>query len=109
MEKLPTRSSAKGRTFTVADFYEAGREELCLTLVSGGENMSRTVDEPVVNRPGLALTGFYEHFAWRRLQLIGNAEMSYLRTLDAETRRARQDPLQRCERIAPFFDIMFGS
>ena len=89
MEKLPAKSSAGGRTFTVADFYEAGREELCLTLVSGGENMCRTVDEPVVNRPGLALTGFYEHFAWRRLQLIGNAEMSYLRTLDAETRRAR--------------------
>ena len=89
MEKLPSRSSAGGRSFTVADFYEAGREELSLTLVSGGENMKRTVDEPVVNRPGLALTGFYEHFAWRRLQLIGNAEMAYLSSLDCETRRAR--------------------
>ena len=89
METLPTRSSAKGQSFTVADFYEAGREELFLTLVSGGENLRRTVEEPIVNRPGLALTGFYEHFAWRRLQLIGKAEMAYLRTLDDNTRKAR--------------------
>ena len=89
METLPTRSSAKGNAFTVADFYEAGREELSLTLVSGGENMRRPVEEPIINRPGLALTGFYEHFAWRRLQLIGKAEMAYLRTLDEETRRGR--------------------
>ena len=89
MEQLPTRASAKGRALTVADFYEAGRDELSLTLVSGGGNMQRTVEEPIVNRPGLALTGFYEHFAWRRLQLIGNAEMAYLRSLDAETRRSR--------------------
>ena len=70
METLPTKASAKGRTFPVADFYEAGREELSLTIVSGGANMQRTVEEPIVNRPGLALTGFYEHFAWRRLQLV---------------------------------------
>ena len=89
METLPTKASAKGRTFTVADFYEAGREELSLTIVSGGANMQRTVEEPIVNRPGLALTGFYEHFAWRRLQLVGKAEMAYLRSLDPETRRSR--------------------
>ena len=89
MEQLPTKASAKGRVLTVADFYEAGREELSLTLVSGGANMQRTVEEPIVNRPGLALTGFYEHFAWRRLQLIGKAEMAYLSSLDAETRRSR--------------------
>ena len=89
METLPTRASAKGRTLTVSDFYEAGRDELSLTLVSGGANLQRTVEEPIVNRPGLALTGFYDHFAWRRLQLIGNAEMAYLRTLDDETRRQR--------------------
>ena len=93
METLPTKASAKGRTFTIADFYESGREELSLSIVAGGANlqriMQRTVEEPIVNRPGLALTGFYEYFAWRRLQLVGKAEMAYLRSLDPETRRAR--------------------
>ena len=89
MEKLPDKSSENGRAFTVADFYEAGREELSLSLVSGGGNMSRLIEEPVASRAGLALTGFYEHFAWRRLQVIGKAEWSYLNTLDLATRRAR--------------------
>ena len=85
MDILPTKTSAKGNAFTVADFYEAGREALSLTLVAGGENLERRIGEPIVNRPGLALTGFYDHFAWERLQVIGNAEMAYLESLtDAE-------------------------
>ena len=89
METLPTKASAKGRTFTIADFCEAGRDELSLSIVAGGANLQRLVEEPIANRPGLALTGFYEHFAWRRLQLIGKAEMAYLRSLDPETRLQR--------------------
>ena len=78
MKDLPTVTSAEGRTFTVADFYEAGREELSLELVAGGRNLKRVIEEPIANRPGLALTGFYEHFAWKRLQVIGKAETAYL-------------------------------
>lgn len=89
MESLPTKGSAKGNAFTVADFYEAGREALSLTLVAGGENMDRRIEVPIVNRPGLALTGFYDHFAWERLQLIGNAEMAYLESLDDAVRHER--------------------
>ena len=37
-----------------------------------------------VNRPGLQFTGFYEHFDEERVQLIGNAEMYYLYSLDKE-------------------------
>ena len=36
---------------------------------------------PEVNRPGLALGGFYERFENARLQIIGNAEIYYLRSL----------------------------
>ena len=89
MKALPTKDSENGTTFTVADFFEAGREPLQLTLVAGGRNMERKVEEPIVNRPGLALTGFYEHFAWKRLQLIGKAEMAYLDSLDPKTRIER--------------------
>ena len=93
MEKLPTKVSAKGNVFTVADFYEAGREVLSLTLVGGGENMGRLVEEPIVNRPGLALTGFYDHFAWERIQVIGNAEAAYLDSLSDEVRLRRMKAL----------------
>ena len=89
MKKLPTKTSAKGNEFTVSDFYEAGRGPLSLTLVVGGENLERCIEEPIVNRPGLALTGFYKNFAWKRIQLLGNAELAYLDSLDGKTRMAR--------------------
>ena len=85
MRELPTKESVNGTEFTVADFLEAGRETLQLTLIAGGGNLERKIEEPIVNRPGLALTGFYEHFAWKRLQLIGKSETAYLRSLDDET------------------------
>ena len=89
MRELPTKESVNGTEFTVADFLEAGRETLQLTLIAGGGNLERKIEEPIVNRPGLALTGFYEHFAWKRLQLIGKSKTAYLRSLDDETRLSR--------------------
>lgn len=37
-----------------------------------------------INRPGLQFTGYYEHFAEERLQLVGNAEIGYLYDLSPE-------------------------
>ena len=42
---------------------------------------------PEVNRPGLALAGFYEIFEPDRIQLIGKAETHYLQSLEPSTRR----------------------
>ncbi|MBR1921882.1 MAG: HPr(Ser) kinase/phosphatase [Kiritimatiellae bacterium] len=82
--------------FTVADFVKAGAERLRLAVVAGSEAaLSRVIEEPMVSRPGLALTGFFDHFAWRRLQMFGNAETAYLRSLpDAE----------RLGRVSALFD-----
>ncbi len=46
---------------------------------SAGENgAKRTVTSTDVNRPGLPLLGFYDHFDDRRIQILGNVEMSFL-------------------------------
>ena len=42
---------------------------------------------PEVNRPGLALAGFYEIFEPDRIQLIGKAETHYLQSLEPSTKR----------------------
>ena len=42
---------------------------------------------PEINRPGLALAGFYEIFESDRIQLIGMAESHYLNSLEPSTRR----------------------
>ena len=89
MKTLPTSESEKGVSFTAADFYEAGRERLKLQVAAGEAFLDRVIEEPVVNRPGLALTGFFEDFAWARVQLIGNAESAYLKSLDRRVREER--------------------
>ena len=48
-----------------------------------------------INRPGLALTGFFEHFDNKRIQIIGNAEAVYLGGLGAEEKRDRISGLMR--------------
>ena len=89
MKALPSKANEAGRPVTVADFLEAGRETLSLSVVAGADNLWREIEEPIVNRPGLALTGFYDHFAAGRLQLIGQGEMAYLRSLDGDERLGR--------------------
>ncbi|MCI9352423.1 MAG: HPr(Ser) kinase/phosphatase [Lawsonibacter sp.] len=46
-----------------------------------------------INRPGLPLTGFFEHFDTERLLLIGLTEHTYLRGLAPEQRRECFDKL----------------
>lgn len=48
-----------------------------------------------VNRPGLALSGFFDHFDPRRIQLLGNAESLYLQKMEEEQRRERMTELLR--------------
>ena len=45
-----------------------------------------------VNRPGLPLSGFFEHFDTRRLLVIGLTEHTFLNQMTPEERRAGPDP-----------------
>ncbi len=63
---------------TVGQFYESHRERLDLTLVGCEEGLDRHIIEPTLNRPGLALSGFLSYFAFKRLQIMGNSELSYI-------------------------------
>ena len=42
-----------------------------------------------VNRPGLPLVGFFDHFEPPRIQIVGKVEYLYLKSLDEEVRRER--------------------
>lgn len=46
-----------------------------------------------VNRPGLPLSGFFEHFDTQRLLVVGLTEYTYLENLSPECRRERFDRL----------------
>jgi len=55
------------------------------------ENIRLTVED--VARPGLQLAGYFEHFEPVRLQVMGNAEISYLQKLTDEERANTFDRL----------------
>ena len=70
---------------TVAHFEESYRDKLKLELISGGEGRHRLIKEGSINRPSLALTGFFKYFANKRIQVLGAAEMTFFKTLSHDT------------------------
>src|SRR5437667_2077532 len=79
---------------TVARFYTEHATSLQLHLVAGATGLKRLIREPTVNRPGLVLSGFTRYFAFKRVQVVGNAEAYFLKSLSAT---------ERTERYATFF------
>lgn len=74
---------------SVGRFYETHAGTLGLELAAGKKGFDRLIREPTVNRPGLALSGFYHYFAPKRVQVFGSAELSYLQRLPAPERKER--------------------
>ncbi|MBX7057431.1 MAG: HPr(Ser) kinase/phosphatase [Leptospirales bacterium] len=59
------------------------RPELALELRAGERGLERRLTSLDVNRPGLALAGYYREFASDRIQVFGRGEAAYLRDCDA--------------------------
>ncbi|GAB1432013.1 HPr(Ser) kinase/phosphatase [Spirochaetota bacterium] len=77
------------KSFTVLDLLDLDLKEhddLDLHCLCGRKGLGRVISSPDINRPGLALTGFYENFAYQRIQLIGRGEAAYIKLLSAEGR-----------------------
>ncbi|MGA3265323.1 MAG: HPr(Ser) kinase/phosphatase [Verrucomicrobiota bacterium] len=74
---------------TVEQFFKEHGPGLQMKLLAGAAHLKRIIREPTVNRPGLALSGFTQYFAYKRVQVMGNAEVYYLRSLPKKEREAR--------------------
>lgn len=69
-------------------------DEFHLSIVFMPENGgNKLIVSNDTNRPGLQLSGFYEYFDNKRIQVMGNSEYAYLNGLDPETRRRRLNDL----------------
>jgi HPr kinase/phosphorylase len=78
---------------TVESFFRTHAEKLQLKLEGKPVGFHRKIREPTINRPGLALSGFYNYFAEKRVQVLGAAEQSYLESL------SRRQRIQRFRRL----------
>src|SRR5215470_3689562 len=74
---------------TVETFYNSHAEALQMKLEGPRVGLHRKIREPTINRPGLALSGFYTYFAEKRVQVLGAAEHSYLKSLPSNVRVKR--------------------
>jgi HPr kinase/phosphorylase len=77
-------TSMADKDFTVLDLLDLdlkGHNSLNLRCISGRKGLVRGITIPDLNRPGLALSGFYESFAYQRVQVFGRGEVAYLTKL----------------------------
>ena len=81
-------SVIKATRFTLREFVAAGRDRLKFDVVVDA-GLDHPVAEPMMYRPGLALTGFFGNFAHKRIQVVGKAESAYLASLGQAERVER--------------------
>lgn len=56
-------------------------------IVKGTENVKINVTD--LNRPGLELAGFFDYFAYERIQILGKTEISFLKNVSDNIKRQR--------------------
>ena len=68
---------------------KAMMKALRLTELAPAPTEELRIEASDMNRPGLQLSGFWEHFAYERPQILGLVETSYLRSLEPAIRQER--------------------
>lgn len=73
------------RKVRVGDFADPTlRIDLQLVLVAGRDGLGKEITVGDINRPGLGLAGFFDFFAFDRIQIFGLGETAFLRQLSRE-------------------------
>jgi HPr kinase/phosphorylase len=73
-------------SITVRHFYESAKARFHLTLLAGEAGLDNLITDKSLHRPGLALAGYVGLFTYHRIQVFGNTEIFYLRSLSIEER-----------------------
>ncbi len=66
---------------SVKELFERKKKDLALSLISRKKTLSNSISDSQLNRPGLALAGYLDRFAYKRIQVLGETEISFLQTL----------------------------
>lgn len=73
---------------TVRGLVDRMGEALRLTVLGSPDGLAREIPTSDASGPGLVLAGYTGRFVHQRVQVLGETEVSYLRSLDEDTRRA---------------------
>lgn len=70
---------------TVKHFFEDNKKELHLKILTGKEYLeTKKIVVSDINRPGLALAGFFDYFPYERIQVFGKTEFAYIKKQSKE-------------------------
>ena len=69
---------------TIKDFLENLKDRLGLVLIAGESGLKNTLETKYLNRPSMALMGWYKVFAYHRIQVFGKTELTYLKSLGVQ-------------------------
>jgi HPr kinase/phosphorylase len=75
------------KRFTVLDLIDIDLKEhnsLNLRCIGGRKGLVKEISVPNVNRPGLGIMGFFESFAYNRIQIFGRGETAAIKKIAEE-------------------------
>lgn len=75
-------------TVSAREILDAADKDLGLHVLAGEAGLGNAIAIPRVQKPGLALAGFAHYVQPARVQVLGQAEMAYLKSLPPARRRA---------------------
>ena len=76
---------------------EAFTSAMGLTPLNQTQHKTMELASSDINRPGLQFTGYFDHFASERVQIIGKAEMTYYEQTALNVRRERIERYMRAQ------------
>lgn len=77
-------SERSDRSVSIRDLAK----DLDLEIVYMPDDVEYVVHYQDIHRPGLQFAGYFEHFTYDRIQIVGKTEYTYFSHIDRETRRA---------------------
>jgi HPr kinase/phosphorylase len=73
---------------TIEEILNDPNSNLELEFIGGEEGLKKKIVATDINRPGLALAGYLKYFEYKRVQVLGKTEMSYIEGLSPKKKRA---------------------
>ncbi|PID28222.1 MAG: HPr(Ser) kinase/phosphatase [Candidatus Cloacimonadota bacterium] len=68
----------------VKKLFEDNKNELSLSVLTKPDTLNNIIETQYLHKPGLALSGYLEHFAYKRIQILGETEISYLQNFSED-------------------------
>ncbi|MCB0747776.1 MAG: HPr kinase/phosphorylase [Ignavibacteriae bacterium] len=90
---ISNKNIFRKESITVEFFYEKTKGRFNIELLNKEVDLNRPIMDQNLHRPGLALAGFVDLFSYKRIQIVGNTEVQYMKKLSAEKKKETAEKL----------------